>query len=388
MILKNNLLTVIVPTRERPDTLKHCLRTIVAQDDPRMEIIVSDNCSAPETKAVFDSFDDSRLRYIRPKQRLGMSEHWEFALSHAKGDWVTVIGDDDGLMPSGIARFFALLKEYPEAKAVQSLNCGFEWAHAAENKDGRLLLMSGRGAEWRDSKTWLQKTLDGKAGYKDLPYLYTGSFIHRDVIQTIKEKTGGFFFNSITPDVYAGVAVASVTDRYLFLWQPLAIGGTSQHSNGTQQITKSTQDAAQLDFCKENEKQFHPSLGNGVIQSIPLMVYESFLQSAHLRETDLRHSLPEQLALTVLHAAKARQQDVITYCRNVAEMNALDFAEVERRLKKIRFQQKLSKVSRKILKFLPQKNALQKKSITGDPSLNNIYDAYEWAVKNANRLQL
>jgi len=377
---QQDLLTVIVPTRERPDTLKHCLRTIVAQEDPRMEIIVSDNCSAPETKEVFDSFDDPRLRYVRPDHRLGMSEHWEFALSHAAGNWVTIIGDDDGLLPHAVTRLFKMV-DGTDIKAVASLNCSFEWAHPEENKDGRLVLLSGQGTEIRDSKQWLQKALDTKASYKDLPYLYTGSFIHRDVIQAAKQNTSGKFFHSIIPDVYAGAAVCSLTNQYLFSWEPLAIGGTSFHSNGSQYMQKTTKQIAEMDFHKENQMKFHPSLGDGSVQSLPLLVYECVLQSTHLREKELDFDMAVQLAFSILHAPKAKTDDVTEYCRNIAKMNNLDFEDVLRQLKKQRLKQKLRKLSKKITTLLPNKSAPHKNTVTNDASLQNIYDASQRAAK-------
>ncbi len=40
-----------------------------------------------------------------------MSEHWEFALSHAKGNWVTIIGDDDGLLPNAVKYLFQIVSK-------------------------------------------------------------------------------------------------------------------------------------------------------------------------------------------------------------------------------------------------------------------------------------
>src|SRR5208337_2329891 len=106
----SDLLSVIVPTRDRADTLVHCLKTVTAQPNLNLEILVSDNYSGPEVKQVVDQCNDARVRYIRTNTRLGMSEHWEFALNHASGNWVTILGDDDGLLPHAVNDFFSLTK--------------------------------------------------------------------------------------------------------------------------------------------------------------------------------------------------------------------------------------------------------------------------------------
>lgn len=51
-------LTVIIPTKDRAETLQHCLKTVVSQTHPQLEILVSDNFSGPDVKAVVDSFSD------------------------------------------------------------------------------------------------------------------------------------------------------------------------------------------------------------------------------------------------------------------------------------------------------------------------------------------
>ena len=42
--------TVIVPTRERADTLHYCLQTIVRQKYDNLQILVSDNFSQDDTE--------------------------------------------------------------------------------------------------------------------------------------------------------------------------------------------------------------------------------------------------------------------------------------------------------------------------------------------------
>ena len=95
---ENIKFNVIIPTRERADTLLHCLRTIVSQNYENLDIIVSDNFSQDNTREVVESFSDPRIKYINTGKRVSMSHNWEFALHHVQGDYVTFVGDDDGFL--------------------------------------------------------------------------------------------------------------------------------------------------------------------------------------------------------------------------------------------------------------------------------------------------
>src|SRR5690349_5627331 len=115
--------TIIVPTRERADTLYYCLQTLVRQKYENFEILVSDNFSNDNTEQVVRSVADSRIRYINTGRRLEMSRNFEFALSHIKDGWISYLGDDDGLMPNALVHADNVIRE-TRCKALSS-----KWHH-------------------------------------------------------------------------------------------------------------------------------------------------------------------------------------------------------------------------------------------------------------------
>jgi protein O-GlcNAc transferase len=95
--------SIIIPTADRHGLLRHSLRSCLAIKRDDIEVIVSDNFSGPETKAVVDAHrDDDRLKYFRTDRRLPMPNHWDFAWSKARGRFVIVNCDDDALSASGL----------------------------------------------------------------------------------------------------------------------------------------------------------------------------------------------------------------------------------------------------------------------------------------------
>lgn len=373
MSYKKNFLSIIVPTRERPSTLKHCLRTIVSQTYTDIEIIVSDNKSTEETKRTVDGFSDNRIKYIRPEERLGMSEHWEFALSHAQGEWVTFIGDDDGLMPGAVNELFSIINKNKDIKAVQSALCKFIWPSIDEKKTSRLTFSTRKGFEIRKTKPWLKKLLRGDEQFASLPYIYTGGFLHADVIDEIKKKTGGSFFLSITPDVYSAIATSLTLDEYIYSYTPLAVAGLSAHSNGNNMRSWKAEDIKKLHFFSESTIGFHPMLGTGIVKSMPIYIYEAFLRASALHTDAIQTSLADQLALTIVHADSMFKKETYEYCVNLSILNNLDFNDVKRRLLRLKFQRKKARMQKNIKRLLPCYGRQIK--VDRDPTLANVYDA-------------
>ena len=101
--------TIVIPTRERCDTLYWSLHTCVSQRYENLEILVSDNYSQDATRDVVMSFNDPRIRYVNTGKRVSMTANWEFALAHVEDGYVTYIGDDDGMMPNALVELNQLI---------------------------------------------------------------------------------------------------------------------------------------------------------------------------------------------------------------------------------------------------------------------------------------
>src|SRR5580698_8719580 len=91
--------SVIIPTRERAASLRHSLSTCLDQNFDDYEVVVSDNGSSPATRRVVDEAGSTKVQYFRTPRALSLASSWDFAVSHARGEYVLLIGDDDGLLP-------------------------------------------------------------------------------------------------------------------------------------------------------------------------------------------------------------------------------------------------------------------------------------------------
>ncbi len=96
------VLSVVIPTRGRARLLRHALHSVLVEDAPEVEIIVSDNSLDDETQALIATMDDPRLRYVRTGEDLDVYQSWNFALRQCKGRYSFLLADDDSLLDGGL----------------------------------------------------------------------------------------------------------------------------------------------------------------------------------------------------------------------------------------------------------------------------------------------
>lgn len=93
------LVTVAVATRERPDQLRTCLRSLLQLDYPRFEIVVVDNAPVTDaTKALVDAEFSGALRYVQEPRR-GLAAAHNRALEEARGTIIAFTDDDVAVDP-------------------------------------------------------------------------------------------------------------------------------------------------------------------------------------------------------------------------------------------------------------------------------------------------
>jgi hypothetical protein len=252
-------LSIIVPTCDRSRTLHSTLTTLSHENYASVEILVSDNASKDETSEVINQFiaKDNRFRKISIPTRLSMSQHWELALSHATGNYVSFVGDDDGIMPNGCKMAHDILQSANFPPALVSLNATYYWPDTPIASHANLAIIpDGQGVKECDAVTMLSMLRLNRLPYNHLPGVYRG-WVSRSQLAGIKSRTRTFF-RSCQPDIYSGVAVASSINTYLFAQFPLFIEGVSGFSNGARSMQSDL--SSDQEFFAHDTIKFHPSI--------------------------------------------------------------------------------------------------------------------------------
>lgn len=111
------LVTVGMPTFNRPDGLKRALASIRAQTYGHLEIIISDNASTDPSVALLiadASREDDRIRAYRQESNRGPYFNFIFVLRQAKGPFFMWAADDDEWHPEFVEKLLAPLLLNPK----------------------------------------------------------------------------------------------------------------------------------------------------------------------------------------------------------------------------------------------------------------------------------
>jgi glycosyltransferase involved in cell wall biosynthesis len=224
--------SLVIPTLQRSDTLKHALATLVNQNYDDLEIVVQNNGCDADTAAVITGFRDPRVRHFWTDAVLPMVENWETALANTTGEIVTFIGDDDGLFPNA-CRAAAEIFARTDIEILSWLPFTYYWPNYIHPKmRNRLIAKVDYDVRIQFISSWnqLKKFYRFMINYSQLPMIYN-SFVGRRVIERVKARTGRYFWG-ISPDVTSGIINAASTEEFVLVTQPLSMTGVSHHSTG------------------------------------------------------------------------------------------------------------------------------------------------------------
>lgn len=110
------LVSVIVPTRERPALLREALASIraIESETLKFDILVGDNGTDPASKLAALDFDAFYMTV--PKAGAGAARN--AGLKMAKGEFIAFLDDDDVWLPANISEQLNMLRARPELEAV------------------------------------------------------------------------------------------------------------------------------------------------------------------------------------------------------------------------------------------------------------------------------
>jgi glycosyltransferase involved in cell wall biosynthesis len=99
------LVSVGLPVRNAGDRVSHVVKSVLAQDHPDLELVISDNASTDDTEDVCRALaaGDDRIRYHRQPENVGLLNNFIAAMGLARGTYFRWIGDDDHLEPACVS---------------------------------------------------------------------------------------------------------------------------------------------------------------------------------------------------------------------------------------------------------------------------------------------
>lgn len=109
------MFSVCLPTYNRGDCLAKAIASVLDQDFDDYELLVCDNASTDDTRAVIQSFDDRRIRTHFWPELVSMYANHNRCIDDALGQWVVFLHNDDRLVPSALTSYAQLISRFPSA---------------------------------------------------------------------------------------------------------------------------------------------------------------------------------------------------------------------------------------------------------------------------------
>lgn len=103
--------TVCLPTYNRAHYLSGAIESVLNQTFRDFELLICDNASTDETPEVVKRFRDTRVRYVRHPQNIGMPGNWLHVINASTGQYCGILSDDDRWEPAFLERLIVPLDE-------------------------------------------------------------------------------------------------------------------------------------------------------------------------------------------------------------------------------------------------------------------------------------
>lgn len=232
-------LSVLIPTRDRLELLRHAVESVRMQSDVDWEIVVSDNASSQDVSGYIAALRDSRMRYSRTSSPIPVTDNWNLALEQSSGDYVIMLGDDDALLPNCLETARRLIDRWdsPDAiytEAVQYAYPGVVPGHAdGFVQTGYNEFFRGKSTEEPfllprpDAEHLVRQAMSFRIryGYNMQHFIFS-----RRLVEALRSK--GPFFQSPYPDYYAANAILLAARSIVAHPRPLVLIGISPKSFG------------------------------------------------------------------------------------------------------------------------------------------------------------
>lgn len=224
------LISILIATRNRQTYAAQSIIDILSWATPKLELIVEDN-SDQDTLRYFlgPILKNPILNFHYNRNVISSIANFNATLRKARGNYVCLIGDDDGIN-SKIIEIVKWAHTHDIDCVIGSVKHEYTWPTDKQDTrahDGLLTFPNfTASAQFLDvSRSIIKLTQQGGTRYLDLnfPRLYHG-IVRRSLLENQKLKTG-YYLGGLSPDIYAAISLAASAHRIVKIDYPLTIPG-------------------------------------------------------------------------------------------------------------------------------------------------------------------
>lgn len=227
--------SIILPVRNCRPYIEATIESVISQNYDDYELIISDNCSTDGTKDIIEKYkSEKRITIFHTPKLFVLPEHFDWAQTHASGEWQIFLGGDDGLQPYffKLADKLTAIAKKENVRTITSKRAYFFWKNCAENHS--YIAVNYYAAEKisiENCNKQISSYLYSKreCGYFDLPQMYTTSVFHSSLINEIRHEQNNLLLPlSFYPqDLQLACLSLCFEDSFLESYIPMGWIGTS-----------------------------------------------------------------------------------------------------------------------------------------------------------------
>lgn len=124
---KKQMVSCVIPSYKRSDTLKRAIESVLAQTYNDIEVlVVDDNIAGDEYSSalqhIIDNFkSDERVILVKQPKHINGAEARNAGVRAARGEWIAFLDDDDEWLPTKIEKQVEALQNFPDCMGVSCL---------------------------------------------------------------------------------------------------------------------------------------------------------------------------------------------------------------------------------------------------------------------------
>lgn len=228
------LLSIAIATKNRQKYCLSAVQSILSLNYYNIQVIVQDNSDDKNLEILLEKhLDDLRLIYNYTPPPFSSIDNFNAAIELAAGEYVCLIGDDDGINPEIIdATIWAKQNDIDALSGSLSVNYTWENTGApgtffTKNVGSNLSILQFSGRVYQaDLEDSLKKLMEnGCTNYSEFPFpkLYHG-IVKKECLEKIKKDTGSYM-KGLSPDIYSAIALSYYVNKLVVIDYPLTIPG-------------------------------------------------------------------------------------------------------------------------------------------------------------------
>ncbi len=225
--------SILIATKNRIPYCKNVIETILKFKASDFELVIQDNSDTLELQDyIINNISDKRLKYNYTSPPFSSIDNFNAVIGMATGEYLCLIGDDDGINPE-IFKVVQWASKNNIDAITPEFNATYWWPDACSvvehlKRDNGILYISritGTVKCCNTSRAIKQLMKNGGQNYLYLnfPKLYHG-IVKRELLERVKTATGNYV-GGLSPDIYIAVALTAFVKRIIKIDYPLTIPG-------------------------------------------------------------------------------------------------------------------------------------------------------------------